>query len=257
MVSLHHFWCLITSIVLFVFWIYPCWATTIVAIRTSDTFVMASDSEGTFKGDDKPVASRPVSKIYHKVGVVYAVGGLAKDAKRGFDPAEAVAVSLEDSEPLLSAVTKLEAMVARSLKEELLKLQIEEPALFRDSIEGDNAGTTILFARFEKDQPVAIGIRFFGTAEPDGNLVVRTTRLTCPGDCPNGTYTFFIGHHKTIDKYVSEHGKHFAMPPEEAVRFMVQLEIDAKTPGVGPPIDTVRLDKNGVTWVSDRGQSKK
>ena len=244
------------SIALFIFVSYPCGATTIVAIRTPDIFVIASDTEGTFKGGDKPATSRSVSKIYQKGGVLYAIGGLAKDAKRGFDPAESIAGSLQDSKPLLSAVTNLEAILSRSLKEELLKLRTEEPALFRDSIKGDNAGTTVLLACFEKNQPVAIGIRFLGAVETDGKPVIRTTRLVCPGDCPGGTYTFFIGHHKAIDKHVSEHGKHFAMSPEESVRFMVQLEIDAKTPGVGPPIDVVRLDKNGITRVSDKGESE-
>jgi hypothetical protein len=70
--------------------------------------------------------------------------------------------------------------------------------------------------------------------------------------CPSGNYTFFLGKHNAIDNYVAEKGKHFAMSPEDATRFMVQLEIDAKTPGVGPPIEVVRLDRHGIKWLGQR-----
>ncbi len=46
-----------------------------------------------------------------------------------------------------------------------------------------------------------------------------------------------------------------SMSPEDGVRFFVQLEIDAGTPGVGLPIDVVRLDKNGIRWLN--GKSKR
>ena len=81
-------------------------------------------------------------------------------------------------------------------------------------------------------------------AVTDGILTIETTRLRCPGDSPTGTYTFFMGHREAIDKYAAEHGGQFDMSPEHAV----QLEINAKAPGVGPPIDVVRMDVHGVHW---------
>lgn len=82
-----------------------------------------------------------------------------------------------------------------------------------------------------------------------GKIVIQPTQLACPGDCPNGNLTFFLGQHKAIDKYIAEKGRQFAMSPEEAVKFMVQLEIGAKTPSVGPPIEVVGVDRNGIRWL--------
>lgn len=233
-----------------------CPATTIVAIRTPELFIIAADGKSTFKGSGSPPTWRSVSKVFQEGRVLWAISGLTKDVERGFNPAETIAAFVQNSPSFLNELTNLEAILSKSLKEELAKLRIEEPLLFRDSIEGDNAGTSILFACFEKEEPVAIAVQFLGAVDPDGQLVIKKTRLACPADCSGGTYTFFLGHHKAIDKYVTEHGKHFAMSPEESVKFMVQLEIDAKTPGVGPPIDVVRLDKNGVEWLSANGQSE-
>jgi hypothetical protein len=242
------FW--VVSTALLVFTPSPCLPTTIVAIRTPEVFAIAADTEGTFKGGSNPTTRRSVSKIFEKGGVLYAISGLTKDSRRGFDPADAIAASLRDSQSLLSIVTNVEAILSKALKEELAKLQTEEPVLFCNAIEGDNAVKTVLLASFEKEQPIAIGINFLGAVNTEGKLVIRTTRLACPGDCPNGMYTFFLGHHKAIDKYIAERGAHLAMSPEEGVRFMAQLEIDAKTPGVGPPIDMVRLNQDGIKWLS-------
>lgn len=248
--------CWSVSTALLVLTSLPSLATTIVAIRTPEVFVMAADTEGTFRGGDSPATRRSVSKVFQKGGVLYAVSGFVKDSKRGFDPAGAIAACLRDSQSLQAAAADVEAIVSKSLREELSRLQTEEPLVFRHAIEGENAGTTVLLAAFEKEHPVAIGMGFLGAADPDGKLTIRITRLVCPGDCPDGTYTFFLGHRKAIDKYVAEHGMHFAMSPEEGVRFLVQLEIDAKTPGVGPPIEVVRVSKNGVEWLSRRPSEK-
>lgn len=228
----------------------PCKATTIVAIRTPDVFAIAADSAGTFKGGNKPTNERKVSKIFQKNGVTYAIGGLTKDPARGFDPEKVIDDSLTHHKSIYPTVHSVKVLISESLKHELLRLQKEEPVLFREAIESPNAGTSVLMASLENGQPIAIGIQFLGVMNSDGQIVIRTTSLACPGDCPDGVYTFFLGHHKAIDNYVAEHGKHFRMAPEEGVRFLVQLEIDAKTPGVGPPIDVAIIDKNGFRWIS-------
>jgi hypothetical protein len=240
----------VVTVVLIISMSAPSLGTTIVAIRTPELFAIAADSAGTFKGGGNSDRERPVSKIFQSGGVLYAIGGLAKDSRRGFDPERVIADFLRASHQLQSAVTNLETILSESLREELSKLQKEEPDLFRDAIQGSINGTSVLMASFENGQPIAIGIHFVGAVNSDGKVVVRTHRLACPGDCLDGTYTFFLGHRKAIDKYVAEHDKRFSMWPEEAVRFIVQLEIDAKTPGVAPPIHVVRLNKDGIRWLS-------
>lgn len=243
--------CIIIVAVIF-FTYSQCLATTIIAIRTPEVFTIAADSAGTFISSSKPLKQELVCKIYQKGGVLYAIAGLTKDAKRGYDPAEIIASSLHDTQPLLSSVNKIETIMRKAVKNELTKLRTEDPKLFIDELKE----TTIIISCFENDQPVAIGIQFLGTIDGQGKILIRTKRLSCPGNCPKGTYTFFLGKTKAIENYVAIHGSNFTMSPEESVMFMVQLEINAKTPGVGPPIDVVRLNKNGITWLYGKAQCK-
>ena len=74
--------------------------------------------------------------------------------------------------------------------------------------------------------------------------------LRCPGDCPNGVYSFFLGERSAIDRYVVDHGRALRMSPEDGAQFLVKLEIDAGAPGVGGPVDAVRVSSSGAEWLS-------
>jgi hypothetical protein len=230
----------------------PCLATTIVAVRTPDAVVIAADSEGTFKGGNKTQTRKDVRKIFEEDGILYAISGIAHDPGRGFDAAATVSASLHRSESLQSAAINLERTLYASLEHLLSRFQNEDFALFqamtRKISEGEPEITSILLASFQNGEPTAIAISFSGTVS-GGKIVLQPKRIACPDMCPNGNYTFFLGKHKAIDNYVAKMGKHFAMSPEDATRFMVQLEIDAKTPGVGPPIEVVRMDRHGIKWL--------
>jgi hypothetical protein len=219
--------------------------TSIIAIRTPTVFAIAADGKGIFKGGSESATARRVSKIFETAGVVYAIGGLAK-SPHGFDPAAIIAASVSSRRSLADTANEVERDISTALKDELIKLRTKEPAFYRNQLVGKNRGTNILLARWESNEPVAIAIRFVAELDKAGNLMIQTQRLCCPGrDCPNGSFTFYLGHHEAVDKYLSE-TPNFAMKPEEAVRFFVQLVIDTGAPDVGPPIDVVRLDSDGI-----------
>jgi hypothetical protein len=197
-----------------------------------------------------------VSKIYHAGGVLYAIGALTKDAGRGYSPADIVAALVQKSPSFPELLANLKTVLSRSLQDELTRLRAEEPLSFQDAIK---AGTTVLLGCFENGEPVAIVIGFRGIVGPDGQLRITTTQLACPGDCPiDKPYIFWVGSHNAIARYLARHGKDFsAMLPEAGAKFLVKIEIDAKTPGVGPPVDVAQVSKNGVEWLSRKGQKKR
>jgi len=244
--------CLAAMSAVIVFVHTPSSATTIVALRTPDTFAIAADSLATVKSGTRKTDEHAVSKLFQKNGVVYAVSGLAKDPVRGFDVENLIADSLSQQKSFSSTVKTLETLVSDSLKSELSRLQREEPLVFSEAVESLDAGTSILLASRENGEPVAVALRFLGAVRSDGHVEVDTVSLACPGDCRAGKYIFLVGSHKAIDAYVREHGSRFTMPPDEIVRFLVQLEIDAKTPGVGPPIDVAVIDTGGFRWISQK-----
>jgi hypothetical protein len=91
-------------------------------------------------------------------------------------------------------------------------------------------------------------VSFKASQDPAGNISVSTSRLTCPGDCPSGVLAFYLGNWRLIGHYTSEHAQHLTMAPAAAARFLVQLVIDARVPGVGPPIDVLVISKSGMSW---------
>lgn len=185
------------------------------------------------------------SKIHIKNGVLYAIEDLTGDTGRGFDAYAIIDKYLQDIKSLESVIAILKPVLSKSLEDELMKLRINKPALFRDLIKRGNANTSIVFGRFEKNQPVAIGIQFKAVFDSNSKLAIKYKQRTCPGECKAGVETFLFGQKSAINKYALEHGHNFDMLPEEAARFMVQLQVDANKPGTGSPIDVVSNESAG------------
>ena len=223
-------------------------ATIIIGIRTPEEVVIAADSMGTFHGL-YPETTKPVCKIFTVGGVGFAVGGLAKSPRGGFDAAAVIARALSGRRFILQAVTAIEAELRIHIAQELERQKHEDPKFFAKTVEGeDGCVTSILLGAFEGGVPVAVGVSFKASYDPAGKISVSTSRLTCPGDCPSGVLTFYLGNWSPIEHYTSEHGQPVEMPPAAAARFLAQLVIDARVPGVGPPIDVLVISKSGISW---------
>jgi hypothetical protein len=223
-------------------------STIIIGIRTPEEVVIAADSMGTFSGRD-PEMTKPVCKIFTVRGVGFAVAGLAKSPRGGLDADAVVTRALSGSQSLLQAATAIEAELRLHISQELERQKREEPKLFAETAEGEGGRvTSILLGAFEGGVPVAVCISFKASQDPAGKISVGTSRLTCPGDCPSGVLNFYLGNWRPIERYTSEHDQPLEMPPAAAARFLVQLVIDARVPGVGPPIDVLVISKSGVSW---------
>jgi len=223
-------------------------ATIIIGIRTPQEVVIAADSMGTFYGL-YPEATKVVCKVFTVGGAGFAVAGLAKSPRGGFDAEAVVARALSGRRSLLQAVTAIEGELRIHIAQELERQRREDTKFFAKTVEGeDGCVTSILLGALEGDLPVAVAVGFKATYDPAGKISVSTSRLTCPGDCPSGVLTFYLGNWSPIEHYTSEHDQPLKMPPAAAARFLVQLVIDARVPGVGPPIDVLVISKSGISW---------
>jgi len=223
-------------------------ATIIIGMRTPEEVVIAADSVGTFSGQYPETTTR-VCKVFTVRGVGFAVGGLAKSPRGGLDADAVVARALSGRQSLLQAVTVIEAELRLHISQELERQKREEPKLFSETVEGeDGRVTSVLLGAFEGNVPVAVCVSFKAAKDPAGKISVSTSRLTCPGDCPSGVLTFYLGNWRPIERYTTEHDQYLKMPPAAAARFLVQLVIDAQVPGVGPPIDVLVISKSGMSW---------
>lgn len=223
----------------------PVFATTIVAIRTADSVVLAADSLGTFSGRGE--TRRNVCKIHRVGNRFFAIAGLSEDPGRGFSAVAIVDRALQGVDDVTNSANRAAEALREPLRNELNRLAGDDGALLERSLA---KLPFVIIIGTDRGVPAAAGFHFElrGSDRWPPELNLRTLR--CPGDCPNGVFTFFLGQRAAIDRYVADHGRAMGMSPEDGARFLVRLEIEADTPGVGGPIDAVRVSSSGAEWLS-------
>lgn len=220
-------------------------ATTIIAVRTADFVIIAADSKAAYIGTS---GAPTVCKIYNSGQMYFAVAGLDADARRNFSVKSIVAKSLLPSASFDQQVARVESAISQSLPTELSHLQREDPGVYAFTIHNSREVVSVVFAQYQDGVPRLAARGFAWTMNPSPAIAIN--RVTCPGDCADGRELVSLGQKHAAEKFMRANaGEDFDLPVL-AVK-LVQLEID-ETPGnVGPPINELRLDKDGATWLSN------
>ena len=225
-------------------------ATTIAGIRTPGEVVIAADSLGTERGY-RIESTKPVCKIFTVKDTAFAIAGLVKAPGWNFDAENLTADSLRRQNRLSETANDLAERVTAMLGSHLERMKKGNPYLYRKVLEEQEGNiTSILLAAYEGDRPVAIGMLFSASEETGGRVKISVTRFACPGDCPDGVMYFFLGERGPIERYIAEYGKGRLLPASSGAPFLVGLVIDGGSKLVGPPIDVIVIDRQGVSWPS-------
>jgi hypothetical protein len=147
----------------------------------------------------------------------------------------------------MTAATEAARAIRDALKRELTQLAAEDKPLANRSL---GALPSVVIIGVDKGVPVAAGFHFETQQDNTWPAELKLRTLRCPGNCPQGVYTFFLGERSAIDRYVADHGQALGMSPEDGAPFLVRLEIQAGTPGVGGPVDSARVSAAGPEWLS-------
>ncbi|MGD0586321.1 MAG: hypothetical protein ABSA86_11200 [Oryzomonas sp.] len=233
----------------------PASATSVVCIRTADSIVIAADSRLAIRGADNPGKERKECKIIQAGGMFFSMTGFIKDPARPYDAAHIVAEALERPAAPLTREGAVTATVAAGLRDELAQLRAEAPELYNRYMR-DQKGTLlkVLLAGFEGDTPQAVLFGFRHSVTPLGEITVTTERESCPGNCdPQGAYIFIMGERRPIDAYLKNNKADLATLDTFA-KSLVELVIDAHTPDVGPPVDVLRIDRDGAGWIEKKAE---
>jgi hypothetical protein len=225
-------------------------ATAIVCIRTPDAIAIAADSLGTFTGGE----TRPVCKIQRAGRFFFAVEGLAEDPGRGFSPRSEInrALATDSIQTVDSVARIVAAALQQDFGRELSALAAQAPDDLRRALASPPG---VLLVGVDAGTPTAVAFHLQTTPKTSWPGAITTEWRRCPGvDCPQGHFTFFLGPHGGIDAYIAEHGSALAMLPEEAARFMVDLEIQRRTRDVGGPIDVLTVTSRGARWITVKPQ---
>jgi len=223
-------------------------ATAIVAVRTPEAIGIAADSLVTVKGSSKPLTGQTECKIGEEGDVIFALAGLAADPDRSFDLRRVIRSALADGGP--TAADRVASATSTALKTELTELRDKPPALFDRFIAGRSGPLArVLLAAFSGETPWIEVFTFTG-GNRDGQTSVEVLRQRCPGACnPEKVIAVYLADGSPIEQALRSE-KLAQERPEQAAGLLVKRVIEAGTPGVGPPVDVVRIDRDGISWIA-------
>jgi hypothetical protein len=229
--------------------------TSIVAIRTPDEIVVAADSRVIDeKGKPSPY---PFCKIIAlDKQMFFAVSGvlditdspyhLIDLAQRARKAALAYGNGSFDVTQLF-----IDAKVIPAIDKALNSLETET----REKVEKRTRLFEYVLFGFEKGA-LTIHYRSFQPVRgsPDNRInAARGEAIDCPGIpglCPPGDFFRPLGRNDVIYKFISEHPFPWYASATEVGRFLVTLEIIGEPAFVGPPVDIVRITKDGIAqWI--------
>jgi len=239
------------KVILFVIFVFPSslFATSIIATRSPSGFMIATDGKVVYRGAGIK-GTETVCKIYRSGGLYFAVAGMPADRNRNYYPAQLASRNYKDTDSFEANIGRIERSISTAILDEMRRLRTEDPDQFMRNQDG---GTLeIVFARIASGVPELAG-RGFKYVDGD-NPRIEISRVTCPGDCPNGTYVVFAGHQQEMKKVTDSVFEHPESPiaPAEFGHMAIESEINASKGEVGPPITILIVTAQGVDWPSNK-----
>ena len=227
-------------------------ATTIVVARTATEIVIGADSKVTDAyGND---LSKHACKILPVGRLVVAIEGFEIDRQTGFNLPEIAtkALQLKPDATASEKVSILTGLLVSRLFEELVDLQRRAPDSYSRKFAGGRAFLRFVVAGFERGRPLVFVRNFRAVQFGPQKIGITVLPDDCRDDCHGNVVTRFLGETEAIDGLPEETPGFWQEGLINGVRRLVETEIAARSEYDGPPIDIVRIDKNGVQWIQKK-----
>ena len=245
---------LIVSILLLIVTAHSAQGTTIVVARTADEIVIGADSKVTDTyGID---LNKRACKIRQVGNLFIAFEGLELDRQTGFNVPEiaSMALQLKPSTSATEKVSILTGFLVSRLFNELRLLKKNAPETYYKKIEGGQMFLRIIVAGFERGRPL-IFIRNFRAVElSPQDIGVSVLPDDCLDGCQGEVVTRFLGETAAIDGLPEETLGFWQQGLVNGVRRLIETEIAARSEYVGPPIDILRIHRNGAEWIQKKAE---
>ena len=220
----------------------PARATAIVVRRERGELVIGADSAtGRWVGGRRIALPPHACKIRQFGGVYFAATGLVYDPAVGLD----VMASAESAALQGGGVSGVAARFAARVSDPLRASAI--------SVDGPRGRermlptVTAIFAAVEGGLPVfALAVLRIDGFTPEGRGRLRAGTFAPPAPAPA---LLFLGTSEAAAAYEGEHPEVWAAGSVAGVRELLEVQVGATPATVGPPVDILRLTKDGGEWV--------
>jgi hypothetical protein len=241
----------------------PAYGSSIIVARNNNEIIIGADSKRVraTTEDLRNTRSELICKIVRADNIVITsagIVGIASYNQRGGIPPEFDLTEVMKNTALSegSIMDKADTL-AKLLSGDLL-LSISEwakkkvPALFKQIFIGGQL-LQVVMAGLENGTPTFIVIAFEPSISPSGELKINFDFHPCPGiACPSNFVYIFMGKHEAIDRYLPQDPDMWKNDPVDVVRKLIEIEVTSEHETVGPPIDILRITKEGSEWIQKK-----
>jgi hypothetical protein len=193
-------------------------------------------------------------KIIQVDSFFYAFSGVIEDPDSEFSVAAMVERAAERGRTILEVANAFEAITLQPLSAFLSRMRQKHPEFFLRKYE-DQSPVQAVFVGFDHHVPVMYLRSFKVRSATSGEILLSPLRRDCPGDdCETGIANAFLGQHEAIDRFIADNPSIWKIGLVDAVRKLIEMEIENDPAHVGPPIDILRLDRNGAQWIQKKSE---
>lgn len=239
----------------------PGYGSSIIVVRNDNEIVIGTDSKtvSTARGDLSDAQSALSCKIIRANNVFIAFAGIA-----GIVPNNQRAIPQEfDLTEIMNKAALGEGSImdkadtlAKAVESVLLRMsewaKKKMPVLFEKMFLGRQS-LQVVIAGMENGSTTMVVMAFESRISPFGELEINIESRPCPGiACPAGLVYLFMGKHEAIDRYLPGDPEIWKDDPVDLVRKLLDIETTAERQTVGPPIDILRITKEGSEWIQKK-----
>jgi hypothetical protein len=236
----------------------PVHGTSIVAVWTQSEVVIGADSKQiTLDVGTTTKTTQSVCKITRLGNLFYAYsGGVTESTKTGFNIQRISEEAFRSNLIILAKAQRFESLLEAPLIHTLEVMRKDNPAYFeKERLKGEIV--QMLLVGLENGKLV-LSVRGFKIVSlPAAPVQLQTSRRDCPSsECSSeGTY-ILMGQHEAIDRElgVPLDNTIWSRGLVSAVNRLVSIEISEKSDVVGPPIDILRINKDGAQWIQRKSE---
>ena len=229
--------------------------TAIVVVRTYDQIIAAADSKTIV---DRYPDWRPIETTACKLQklddmVYFATAGFQFDSARTFDLEMAIRKFYQPSASVSQTVAASEPFIKASFREALNREKQEHAENFEKNFSrysvldfvvfGIDHGSTVVYVRRLRAQHDFMGL----------NVTIYPENLSSP--LRDSRQITMIGEFAAINAYVKGPGSNTRLTEIEVAKNAVSAAISS-TQTVGPPIDILRIDRPGASWIEVKSECR-
>ena len=232
--------------------IRPSFATSIVVLKTPSEIVAGAESMGVYITGYGRI-SNSFCKIHQVHDFFIANAGLY-DTRAGqrLNIKEIVARVARRSDPLAVAVNRSSSAIANALSQAVSDAR-EDDGLYKILSRGN---VVIFFFGFEDEKPAAYSHRFSVMSQGERSKIplIDGTQDNCGPQCVLADGSPYLMHTRSqaMDDFHSKSRGLLREDPVAFVRSMISYDIAANKDRSGPPIDILRIDRNGPKWIEKK-----